>query len=74
MPNLNGAELARQLTAQRPGLCVLFISGYSWGETLPASDLTEGVAYLQKPFDTQTLQTSVSELLATKFAQYERRD
>jgi two-component system, cell cycle sensor histidine kinase and response regulator CckA len=67
MPNMSGAELARHLTAQRPGICVLFISGYSWGETLPASDLTEGVAYLQKPFDTRALETSVAELLITKF-------
>jgi two-component system cell cycle sensor histidine kinase/response regulator CckA len=66
MPNLSGAELARRLTSQRPGIGVLFISGYSWGESLPASDLTEGVAYLQKPFDTQALEAHVAELLSVK--------
>ena len=67
MPNLSGAELARQLTAQRPGIAVLFISGHNWGESLLASDLTEGVAYLQKPFDTRALEARVSELLAARF-------
>ncbi|HEY1536256.1 MAG TPA: ATP-binding protein [Polyangiaceae bacterium] len=66
MPNLSGAELARHLTLQRPGIGVLFISGYSWGESLPASDLTEGVAYLQKPFDTQALEARVAEVLSIK--------
>jgi signal transduction histidine kinase/ActR/RegA family two-component response regulator len=72
MPNLNGAELARRLSSQRPGIAVLFISGYSWGESLPASDLTEGVAYLQKPFDTRALEACVAELLSMKFSQHER--
>jgi len=66
MPNLSGAELARHLTLQRPGIGVLFISGYSWGESLLASDLTEGVAYLQKPFDTQALEARVAEVLSSK--------
>jgi DNA-binding response OmpR family regulator len=64
MPNLGGAEMARQLTRQRPELRVLFISGYSWGESLPASDLEAGVGYLQKPFDTRALEARVGELLA----------
>jgi CheY-like chemotaxis protein len=68
MPNLGGAEMARHLTAQRPGICVLFISGYSWGESLPESDPMAGVAYLQKPFDTRALETRVAELLAVRFA------
>jgi two-component system cell cycle sensor histidine kinase/response regulator CckA len=66
MPNLSGAELARHLTLQRPGIGVLFISGYSWGESLLPSDLTEGVAYLQKPFDTQALEARVAEVLSIK--------
>jgi two-component system, cell cycle sensor histidine kinase and response regulator CckA len=67
MPNLGGAETARHLSAQRPKLRVLFISGYSWGESLPASDSEAGVAYLQKPFDTRALEACVTELLAVKF-------
>src|SRR6478735_32482 len=63
MPNLGGAETARLLALQRPGMGVLFMSGYSWGESLPASDPTKAIAYLQKPFDTRTLEARVAELL-----------
>ncbi len=66
MPNLGGAEMARHLTAQRPGIAVLFISGYSWGEAVPESDPDAGIAYLQKPFDTRALETRVVELLAAR--------
>jgi len=64
MPNLGGAEAARLLALQRPGIGVLFMSGYSWGESLPASDPSKAIAYLQKPFDTKTLEARVAELLA----------
>jgi CheY-like chemotaxis protein len=64
MPNLGGAEAARLLASERPGLGVLFMSGYSWGESLPPSDPAKGIAYLQKPFDTKTLEARVAELLA----------
>jgi CheY-like chemotaxis protein len=63
MPNLGGAETARLLTLSRPGIGVLFISGYSWGESLPPSDPTKAIAFLQKPFDTKTLEAKVAELL-----------
>jgi len=63
MPNLGGGETARILALQRPGIGVLFMSGYSWGESLPASDPGKAIGYLQKPFDTKTLEAKVSELL-----------
>ena len=63
MPNLGGAEAARLLALERPELGILFMSGYSWGESLPPSDPTKAIAYLQKPFDTKTLEARVAELL-----------
>ncbi|HEY3252970.1 MAG TPA: ATP-binding protein, partial [Polyangiaceae bacterium] len=63
MPNLGGAEAARILALERPGIGILFMSGYSWGESLPPSDPTKCIAYLQKPFDTKTLEARVTELL-----------
>jgi signal transduction histidine kinase/CheY-like chemotaxis protein len=63
MPNLGGVEMARILALQRPGIGVLFMSGYSGGQLLPPTDAMKGIAYLQKPFDTKTLEARVAELL-----------
>ena len=63
MPNLGGAETARLLGLERPGIGVLFMSGYSWGESLPPTDPMKAIAYLEKPFDTKTLEARVAELL-----------
>jgi len=63
MPNLGGGETARLLALQRPGIGVLFISGYSWGESLPPSDPAKAIDYLQKPFDTKTLEAKIGDLL-----------
>jgi CheY-like chemotaxis protein len=68
MPNLGGGETARILGSQRPGVAVLFISGYSWGESLPPSDPNKAIAYLAKPFDTKTFEARVAELLARALA------
>jgi len=64
MPGLTGLELARQLVLERPGLSVLFISGFTFEEAVPAADLAQGTAYLPKPFDTKQLLAKVDELLA----------
>ncbi len=62
MPEMSGSELARQLSAERPNLPVLFLAGYSDGETarrgLPANS-----AYLQKPFTSDVLAKKVREVL-----------
>ena len=63
MPGLTGLELWRQLLSERPGLSVLFISGFTFEESLPACDLELGTAYLPKPFDTKELSAKVRELL-----------
>jgi len=68
MPNLGGGETARILGTQRPGVAVLFISGYSWGESLPPSDPMKAIAYLQKPFDTRAFEARVAELLGRALA------
>ncbi len=63
MPGLTGLELARQLLHERPRLRVLFISGFTFEESVPPADLARGTAYLPKPFDTKVLLTKVAELL-----------
>ena len=63
MPRMGGAELARRLVAQRPGLRVLFLSGYSRdrvdGETGPVP----GARLLQKPFALEDLLAEVRSAL-----------
>ena len=51
MPDgMNGHELAQQLQAARPGLKVVYTSGYS-GEVVGKSlNLVDGVNFLQKPY------------------------
>ncbi|HXK18998.1 MAG TPA: response regulator [Polyangiaceae bacterium] len=63
MPGLTGLELAQRLRLERPALGVLFISGFTFEEAVPAADLQAGMAYLPKPFDTKVLSAKVRELL-----------
>jgi two-component system cell cycle sensor histidine kinase/response regulator CckA len=63
MPNMTGEELAARLLLSRPGVCVLFISGYSERDpSIPKSRL------LAKPFREQGLLDVVRELLDERSA------
>lgn len=64
MPDMSGIELSRQLRLARPGLRVLFISGFTFEETVPSNDLQPGTAFLPKPFETSALTEKVTALLA----------
>jgi PAS domain S-box-containing protein len=61
MPHMRGGELARRLSAQRPNLKVLFMSGYLDGEALLGEEAP--TAFLQKPFKLDELAATVRELL-----------
>ncbi|MGH7538089.1 MAG: response regulator [Gemmatimonadales bacterium] len=63
MPGMNGPQLADQLTAQRPGLKVLFASGHST-DAVVRFGIEAGTAYLQKPFTPDLLARKVREILA----------
>jgi PAS domain S-box-containing protein len=54
LPGGNGWELARTLTAERPGLQTLFMSGYAAASS-GASLLPDGVPFLAKPFPPEEL-------------------
>jgi len=63
MPQMGGKALADRLRATRPGLKVLFASGYMDEEVwdLGVSDL--GIGFLQKPFTPGALARKVREVL-----------
>ncbi|MCX8032664.1 MAG: response regulator [Thermoleophilia bacterium] len=63
MPHMSGKELADRLTGPRPGLRVLFISGYPQGLTESGGLIPNDVVYLQKPFSPSALVAKVRELL-----------
>ncbi|MGE0432444.1 MAG: PAS domain S-box protein [Planctomycetota bacterium] len=61
MPRMGGRELARRIRDLRPGLRVLFVSGYSD----EAIAMDEPSAFLQKPFTMQLLAQRIRELLGS---------
>ncbi len=63
MPGLNGHELVQQLQPARPGIKVLYLSGYAQDafSTPLAPDAQK--TFLQKPFTLQSLARKVREIL-----------
>ena len=57
MPGMSGRDLARRLREQRPGLRVLFMTGYSEELVTSASKLDGPL--LQKPFTRESLLATV---------------
>jgi two-component system, cell cycle sensor histidine kinase and response regulator CckA len=63
MPDVGGVELASRMRARRPGLRVLFVSGYTDDRGLLSGELEEGTAFLAKPFMPGELVLAVHALL-----------
>jgi PAS domain S-box-containing protein len=63
MPRLSGRELASRITAQRPDVKVLYISGYTDDSIFRHGVLEGGVAYLQKPFNLKAIAQKIREVL-----------
>jgi two-component system cell cycle sensor histidine kinase/response regulator CckA len=62
MPGLRGTELARELELRRPGIPILFMSGYADDELVRRGVFPEHVAFLKKPWSHQDLLRSVRQL------------
>jgi PAS domain S-box-containing protein len=62
MPEMGGSELARRLAVERPGLPILFLSGYTDDE-MTLRGLGPPSAFVQKPFTPDVLARRVRELL-----------
>ncbi|HSA92906.1 MAG TPA: PAS domain S-box protein [Terriglobales bacterium] len=63
MPGMNGRELAERLRQARPGLRVLFMSGYSERSISAQGLLHSGAAYLEKPFSGDALGRKLRQVL-----------
>ena len=64
MPEMQGTELARRLRAARPGLKVLYISGYSEQPLDPVELESWGAGLLQKPFSADSLGRKIRHMMA----------
>ncbi len=63
MPLMSGRELAERLSVLRPGLKVLFMSGYTSGAIADHGVLEAGVFLLHKPFTSESLPRKLREVL-----------
>jgi signal transduction histidine kinase len=63
MPRMGGVKLANEIRAARPGIRVLFVTGYEREESVPEG--TEGVGLLRKPFTPSELRDAVAKVLAS---------
>jgi PAS domain S-box-containing protein len=63
MPDMSGRQLADRLLVRRPGLKVLFISGYTDESIASHGVLDPGVQLLEKPFTADVLGRRVREIL-----------
>jgi PAS domain S-box-containing protein len=63
MPEMNGRVLSERLREARPGLEVLFMSGYTDKALDPDGVLAPGAAFLQKPITPHSLASAVRRLL-----------
>ena len=61
---LNGRQMAEAARERRPGLKVLFITGYAETSVLGNGRLAPGMAVLTKPFVIETLGARIREIIA----------
>jgi len=63
MPEMNGRELARQITDLYPQIKKLFMSGYTANVIAHQGVLDQGVQFIQKPFSMQEIAARVDAAL-----------
>ncbi|HEX2219108.1 MAG TPA: PAS domain-containing protein [Gemmatimonadales bacterium] len=69
MPHMNGREMAERLAILRPGLPVLFMSGYTDDEMIRRNLLAPDAPFIQKPFDVDAFGEKMRALLAAGTSQ-----
>ncbi len=63
MPGMNGPTLAKQIAALRPGIKILYVSGYTNDALTHHELLDPNVFFLEKPFAPSTFLRKVREVL-----------
>jgi CheY-like chemotaxis protein len=63
MPGVSGPELGALLVERRPALKVIYMSGYTEDSIVRHGVLNPGIAFLHKPFTSDTLGRKISEVL-----------
>jgi DNA-binding NtrC family response regulator len=64
MPRLNGPQIAERIVAMRPGLSVLYMSGYTDRAIHLHETLGSQENFIQKPFTAAALGQKLRELLS----------
>ncbi|MCM3874077.1 MAG: PAS domain S-box protein [Pyrinomonadaceae bacterium] len=63
MPHISGPRLSEEIVKMRPGIPVLYMSGYTDSTVVNQGILDEGMPFLQKPFTPDALALKVRECL-----------
>jgi PAS domain S-box-containing protein len=63
MPEFGGRELAQRLSQVKPGLPIIFMSGYTDDDLTRRGLLDAGIPFLEKPFSPQDLARVVQDVL-----------
>jgi DNA-binding NtrC family response regulator len=63
MPDVNGKKLAEEALRRRPGLKVLFTTGYTANAVVHGGVLDPGVRFISKPFTLDQLAAKVRSVL-----------
>lgn len=65
IPGMNGKELANRIGTLRPGIAVVYMSGYT-ADIIAQQGVTDSeVHFLQKPFSREELARKLQEALRT---------
>ncbi len=70
MPGINGRDVADAFTRHRPGLPVLFMSGYTGDDRVLRGLLPKGSPFIQKPFSPESLVRLVDSVLGALAGQH----
>jgi DNA-binding NtrC family response regulator len=63
LPEMTGRDLVKNLSAIKPGLKCIYMSGYTANAIAHQGVLEEGINFLQKPFSREQLAIKIRDVL-----------